>query len=365
MIPRLSLSFAHCFRRVLWIPVLLAAFGLSGTIPIRPADGNSAWGRLITSAAIAGNPSTHRIYAINEGAKSVTVMDAAAGTTHIVPVGSEPIALAVNRLTNRIYVANSGSASVSVIDGRTDTVIATVVCDRLPYTLAVNESTNKVYVTHTYTGTVTAIDGATNASQSLKVGDADGVAIDPRTNAVFLTTYEDPNIRIVDGVTGALTRVGVGAHIWGMLFDELSGTLYLGHAGTAEVVALNEKTNAVSSIPVGGIPCALAVDPVTRRLYVVNYGDETVSVIDLSAGKAIATLPVGKHPQAVTIDPRSHRVYVANVLGDDVTVIDGTKNSVIGASSAGVHPYGVAVDLASGRVFAANYGAPWVTAVSN
>jgi YVTN family beta-propeller protein len=84
MISSLSLSFARCSRRVSWIPVLLAAFGLSGTIPIRPAAGDPAWGRLITSAAIAGNPSTHRIYAVNEGANSVTVIDVAAGTTHIV-----------------------------------------------------------------------------------------------------------------------------------------------------------------------------------------------------------------------------------------------------------------------------------------
>ena len=42
--------------------------------------------------------------------------------------------------------------------------------------------------------------------------------------------------------------------------DEIpSGTLYLGHTGTAEVVALNEKTNAVSRIPVGKIPCALSL----------------------------------------------------------------------------------------------------------
>ncbi|MGA8528449.1 MAG: YncE family protein, partial [Acidobacteriaceae bacterium] len=197
------------------------------------------------------------------------------------------------------------------------------------------------------------------------VGDADGVAIDPRTNTVFLMTYEDPGIRILNGATGTLTKIAVGAHIWGMLFDEPSDTLYLGHTGTGEVVALNEETHSVRTIPVGRIPCALAIDSVTRRLYVVNYGDETVSVIDLRAGKAIATLPVGKHPQAVTIDPKSHRVYIANVLNDNLTVIDGTKNVVIGVSSAGVHPYGIAVDPASGRVSAVNYGAPWLTLVTN
>jgi YVTN family beta-propeller protein len=364
MISRISRSFRRCLPRVSSVPVLLAAFGLAGAAPVSSADGQPAWGRLITSAAIAANPSTHKIYAVNEGASSVTVIDAANGSRRIVPVGSEPIALAVNRRTNRIYVANDGSGSVSVIDGGSDKVVATVPCDRLPYTLAVNEATNKVYVTHTYAGTVTVIDGATNTSSALRVGDADGIAIDSHTNTVFLMTYEDPNIRILDGATGALTKVAVGAHIWGVLFDEASGTLYLGHTGTAEVVALNERTHAISKLPVGRIPCALAINPVTRRLYAVNYGDRTLSVIDLNTKKVISTLPVGNHPQNVVVNPLSNRIYVANVLDDSVTVINGATNTVIGERDAGTHPYDIALDPASGRAFVADYAAPWVTPVT-
>ena len=365
----------NMFSRVWLLPaslsrhaVVLAIFwcAMSALVVARASeeDAKAPWGRLITSAAIVCNPSTHKIYAANEGAGSVTVINATTGATHIVEVGREPIAIDLNRATNRIYVVNDGSASVSVIDGASDTVIATIATSRLPYTLAVDEAANKVYITHTYAGAVTVIDGATNSSHDLKVGDADGVVTNARTHAVFLMTYEDPNIRILDGATGVVTRVAVGPHIWGMVFDEPTSTLFLTHTAAGEVIALDEKTHAMSAIPVGKIPCAVAINRVTRRLYTVNYGDETVSVIDLQTRKPIATVPVGRHPQGIAVDSTANRIYVANVHSDSVTVIDGEKSTVLGVRSAGKSPYAVTVDEASGHVYTANYGAPWVTPTS-
>jgi YVTN family beta-propeller protein len=168
-------------------------------------------------------------------------------------------------------------------------------------------------------------------------------------------------IRLVDEATGAITKVSVGPHVWGMVFDQPSGTLFLTQTARAEIVALDEKTHAVRTLPVGRIPCALAINPVTRRLYVVNYGDETLSVLDLQTMTTIATLPVGGHPQGLAVDSKSNRIYVANVQGNSVTVIDGARNAVIGVRNAGSHPYAVAVDQSSGHAYAANYGAPWMT----
>jgi hypothetical protein len=51
-----------------------------------------------------------------------------------------------------------------------------------------------------------------------------------------------------------------------MVSDQTSGTLFLTHTASAEIVALDEKTHAVRTLPVGRIPCALAINPVTRRL---------------------------------------------------------------------------------------------------
>jgi YVTN family beta-propeller protein len=50
------------------------------------------------------------------------------------------------------------------------------------------------------------------------------------------------------------------------------------------------------TIPVGGQPDAVAVDPVAGTVYVANAGDGTVSVIDAATGAVTRTIPVGYSP---------------------------------------------------------------------
>jgi hypothetical protein len=55
--------------------------------------------------------------------------------------------------------------------------------------------------------------------------------------------------------------------------------LFLGHTGTDKIVELNVHTRAVHTVPVGSIPCAVAIDPRKQMLYAVNYGSATFSAI--------------------------------------------------------------------------------------
>ena len=50
------------------------------------------------------------------------------------------------------------------------------------------------------------------------------------------------------------------------------------------------------TIPVGGQPGAVAVDPAARTVYVANAGDGTVSVLDAATGTVTRTIPVGYSP---------------------------------------------------------------------
>jgi YVTN family beta-propeller protein len=333
----------------------------AGAVCLTQSGSSAPRGRLITSMGVGVNPSTHKAYAVDEPNGSVMVMNRSAGTTQAVKVGANPIALAIDRAVNKIYVANTGSGNISVIDGASDNVVTTIPGEAHPYAIAVNEATGTVYVTNTYSDAVTVIDVHTDTAHPMNVGGADSIAIDSRTNTIFLAHYEESEVRIVDGTTGAVRKVNVGPHIWGMLFDEGSGTLYLGHTGTAEIVSLNEKTLAVGAIPVGQIPCALALNARLQRLYAVNYGDQTLSVIDLRTQRAIDALPVGEHPQAVAVDSERNVVYVANVHGEGVTAIDGNNNRVMGTFTSGEKPYAVTVDEQTGEVFTANYGSPALT----
>lgn len=331
-------------------------FAAPALLPIEDARAADARGRLITSVAIAVNSVTHKVYAVDEGADSLIVTDESTGSVHRVEVGKGPIAIALLPAVNKVYVVNTDSDSISVIDGTQDKVITTIKAGSHPYTVAADKKTNKVYVTFTYDHILTVIDGATNTACPLETGGADAIAIDERTNTLFLSTYEDPFIRVVDAASGAIRKVKVGGHIWGLAFDAASSKLYLAHTMTADVVSLDEKTQETAAIPVGQIPCALALNPATHMLYAVNYGDQTLSVIDTVKMKVVSVIAVGDHPQAVAVDTARNRVYVANVHGDSVTVIDGVKSAILGTYQAGGDPYALAIDENTGQVYAAIYG---------
>ena len=57
------------------------------------------------------------------------------------------------------------------------------------------------------------------------------------------------------------------------------------------------------SIPTGNAPLGTAANPFTDTAYVVNAGDNTVSVINGRTDHVTATVPVGAAPHDVAIDP--------------------------------------------------------------
>lgn len=120
---------------------------------------------------------------------------------------------------------------------------------------------------------------------------------------------------------------------------------------------------------IGGFdfPDAVAVDPDTHNVYVVNSGDDTVSVIDESgdarSGTVIATIGLGgagvEDNFAVAVDP-GRNVYVADLGDDTVYVIDESGDSHNGTITAEIavdnHPDSIAVDPSTHAVYVSGEG---------
>src|SRR5260370_27149478 len=123
---------------------------------------------LISSRAVALNPETGKVYAVETSRNVVSVFDPQTESMSSVRVGAGPIAIAVNAATDRIYVANSEGGSVSVIDGKNDSVLATLSVGPRPYVVAVNSTANRIYVSNTFSNLITVIDGATNSTSTVK-----------------------------------------------------------------------------------------------------------------------------------------------------------------------------------------------------
>jgi DNA-binding beta-propeller fold protein YncE len=87
------------------------------------------------------------------------------------------------------------------------------------------------------------------------------------------------------------------------------------------------------TITVGHEPSTLTVDPVTHTVYVTNVDDNTVSVINgltcngrvfAGCGQAGATVPVGSVPIGVFADDSNHTIYVGNFSDGTVSMIDSS-----------------------------------------
>ena len=75
-----------------------------------------------------------------------------------------------------------------------------------------------------------------------------------------------------------------------------------------------------TTVVAGSGPVAATVNPVTNKIYVVNNGSSTVTVID-GATNDTAVVATGSYPQAVAVNPVTNKVYVANYTDNTVTVI--------------------------------------------
>lgn len=61
----------------------------------------------------------------------------------------------------------------------------------------------------------------------------------------------------------------------------------------------------LGTILVGSSPRSLILDPEGRKIYVVNRGSDSVSVIDKTTRREEQVIPVGKKPYGIAMFPFS------------------------------------------------------------
>jgi YVTN family beta-propeller protein len=308
---------------------------------------------LINPRAIVFNPATGKVYVVDTSHGAVQIYSDANKQMHRVLVGAAPVSIAVNPTNGKAYVANAGDGTLAILDGNSDAVVAKVPIGSHPYSVALDPGTGKVYVTHTFGDQLSILDGTNNTETDLKTGSSDLIAINSRTGTIYLLGYGGA-VKMLDGTGQKLTERPVGKHAWGLTLNDVTGAVYVARIEDADLAAIKPDSSNLATLPAGAIPCAIAVNSQANLLYVANYGDNSVSVIDATSGRKAATVPVGRHPKAIAFDVNRNLIYVANTSDGTVTVIDATKNAVLATLPAGKNPYAFAVVPGSSRLYVAN-----------
>jgi len=289
-----------------------------------------------------------------------------------VQVGANPTGVIADPATHTVYVANSGGNTVSVINGATCNAQVTYGCGQAPATIAagggpgmaLNHKTHTLYVTSspfvTTAPTVSVINSATcnatdtsgcQALATFTVGSGAGIlAVDQATDTVYVPNGNGTTVSVINGATCNATdtsgcgqiaaTVTVGSGPASAAIDQASHTVYVGNFNDGTVSVINGATcNARNTSGCGKAPATvaagsgitdLAVDPAVGTLYVANTFDGDVSLISTAAcnaqhtsgcGQAPPTTPVGSFPTWVSLNPLTGTVYVANQEDSNVAAI--------------------------------------------
>jgi YVTN family beta-propeller protein len=134
--------------------------------------------------------------------------------------------------------------------------------------------------------------------------------------------------------------------------NPVTNKIYVANFGDSTVSVIDGATNSAVTVPVGPDPLNIAVNQVTNKIYVTNYGSYTVTVID-GATNSTATVVVGLEPVGVGVNSVTNKIYVTNQYDDTVTVIDGVSLTTT-TVTVGYGPSGVAINAVTNKIYVAD-----------
>jgi DNA-binding beta-propeller fold protein YncE len=181
----------------------------------------------------------------------------------------------------------------------------------------------------------------------------DYVVFDPASHRVYVAHGD--RVAVVDGhdgkMLGEIDGIPGGTHGVGILAAAGKGYTDDGKAGTA--VAFDLKTLKITSrIAVEMDADAIAFDPVSGHVFVIEGDPKKVTVIDPKTDKVVAAIDAGVGLEYAVADDRGS-LFVAGVEKRDVVKINTRTNTVEAHWPIPdcASPHGAAIDVRSHRLF--------------
>jgi DNA-binding beta-propeller fold protein YncE len=237
--------------------------------------------------SVTYNPANDKLYANATVDGHVRVIDPDTFSTLTkIPVPGFPQWFAFNPLTNKVYLSSQGFAGndkLFVIDGATNAVEGPFDLNGVAGLVVVNTATNRVYASaHEKTR---VFDGQNNSV----LADLPGIevfAADPTQNRLYgrtLSTGRTADLQMLDGNTHDDIKTFGYKDVIG---DKSSGDLdtennrfYFSIPDRNQVIALDTATNSeIARLSPVEYPTDLAVDPVTKNLYICHVSDSLTRV---------------------------------------------------------------------------------------
>jgi DNA-binding beta-propeller fold protein YncE len=251
------------------------------------------------------------------------------------------IAAAINPLSNVGIAVNKLAGTAAIVDLENSNVLQTVTGLNGPQAVAIDAVTNQAYVVNQANNTVSVITlgtpGQFRTLQIVESSPAVTFVTSPASNLTLALNgvgfSGSPQV-VLDGtplpasdVTVVSDRQILATIPASMLTNARNYIVYVQNGGQWSNTT---ELTVIQPVPVGNSPVGVALDQDIDQAVVTNFGDNTVSILNLLTGAPIlsgSTVPVGSNPEGVSVVARLGLAVVANNGSNDVTVVDEAGNN--------------------------------------
>ncbi len=205
------------------------------------------------------------------------------------------------------------------------------------------------------------------------------IGINPYTHRLYVSNSEYDTIHVIDPALSLppsplqpsklITEVAriqqTGRKSWG---NKPYGVAVLASPSTTKSRTRSPRDIFYAFLPFIGVvqPPPPPPPPAPVKVYVANWGDDSIGVIDGNTFKVIKVIPLlpsGGHPTYIRLDPQTNLLYVALNSTANVGVIDTKTDTLVRTIAVGTGAFGIAVDSPRNRVYVSARDSLWIKAI--
>ncbi|MBN2565307.1 MAG: beta-propeller fold lactonase family protein, partial [Candidatus Eisenbacteria bacterium] len=179
---------------------------------------------------------------------------------------------------------------------------------------------------------------------------------------VWVPDASGDHVVVIDVATNTITHtIPVGEYPTSVVFtDDGSSALVSSRDGDYVAVIKTSMYAVTDSLWVltgsGGTydgPGNMALDPVSKNIYALDWYDDTLYEIDPDASTVLRIADIGTDAWQLVVDPNGTYIYVADRGPDVVRVIDRATLTEVTTVPVGTDPWGIDVTLDGSRLVVA------------
>ncbi|MEV6941716.1 beta-N-acetylglucosaminidase domain-containing protein [Streptomyces sp. NPDC051172] len=198
-------------------------------------------------------------------------------------------------------------------------------------------------------------------SRALPVRVTDGTG----TPRALTADFSGASVSSIDLSSGKSTDIAVGANPGEVVVSADGRTAYAANQGSNTVSVIDVAAGKVTAtVAVGRVPAGLALTPDGRKLWVADYTDGTVQPVDTTTLTAGTPVPVGSGPENMAITPDGRTLYVANIHDNTVSPVDLGTGKAETAVPVGPSPFNVVAAPDGRTVYVSGSGGSTVTPIN-